>query len=145
MADEIKKEVRVLPGSDTFGEMIRVHGGSRQPRAYWLKVRAEERLAALIMDGERADRLAAPMPPVGWRDMRLLADMAKFSRLSAKKRLMSMRCRRLGLAKELAALSNGPPAKQKLLRPVIEKQLSELDNDILYLAEEIGEPIGERK
>jgi hypothetical protein len=136
---EESKRIRVLPGARTFGETVQPHGGRSQSRSYWLRVRSEERLEALIVKGDEADRLANRMPPIGWRDRRTLAEHAAFSRLPDWRRLLVMRRKRIRLAGELEALSGSPPAKRMLLAPVIERQIAELDDDIMYLAAEVGE------
>lgn len=139
MADETRREARVVPGGQTFGEeTVRARGGKRAARAYWLKVQAEERLAVLMVEGEMGDRLARPFPPLG-RDRKPLGIMAGFARLPARTKLLVLRGRREDLERELADLAGcGTPAKRLMLEPVIRKQIRDLDDDISYLAEELG-------
>jgi len=148
MPDETKREARAVPGGQTFGEeTVRARGGKRAARAYWLKVQAEERLAVLMVEGERGDRLARPFPPLG-RDRKPLRQMAEFARLPARTKLLILRGKRGDLERELADLvESGTPAKRLLVEPVIRKQIGELDDDIGYLAGEAGEPApkGDRK
>jgi len=142
MADEPKREAHMVPGGQTFGdETARVRGGKRQARAYWLKDRAENRLLVLLVRGEEGDRLARPFPYIGWRDRRSLAEQEQFARLPSRTKLIILRGRREDLERELAELmASGTPVKQRGLAPTIIRQIEELDEDIGYLAEEVGEP-----
>jgi hypothetical protein len=139
MADE-KRETRVVPGGQTFGdETARARGGKRAARAYWLKDQAEDRLALLMVEGARGDRLARPFPSLGC-DRKILRSMAGFARLPDRTKLLILRGKRGDLERELTDLiGSGAPAKRLLLEPVIRRQISELDDDIGYLAVETGE------
>lgn len=145
MADD-KREAREVPGSHTFGdETARAHGGKRQARAYWLKDRAEDRLLILLVRGQEGDTLARPFPAIGRRDRRLLADQAAFARLPARTRLLVLRGKREDLEGELSELrASGTPVKQRNVAPTILRQIQELDEDIGYLADEVGEPVPRR-
>lgn len=135
MTDETR-EVRMMSGSHTFGdETVRVRGGKRQARAYWLKRRGEERLAILL----RGHRLSRLFPTVARSDRRSFVDMVRCARLPPSKKLIVLLGKRKNLANELEALMKfGTTAKQRMLAPVIERQLLELDDYIQFLTEEVG-------
>jgi len=145
---DVKREAHTVPGSQTFGEeTVRARGGKRAARAYWLKVQAEERLAVLMVEGERGDRLSRPFPPLG-RDRKPLRQMAEFARLPARTKLLILRGKRGDLEQELTDLiGSGALTKRLLVESVIRKQIMELDDDIGYLAGEAGEsaPKGKSK
>jgi hypothetical protein len=140
MADKPKMEARMVPGGQTFGgEIIKVHSGKRQARAYWLKDRAENRLLVLLVKGEEGDRLTRSFPHIGWRDRRSLADQEQFARLPSRVKLIILRGRREDLEKELIELmKSGTPVKQRKFVPTIIQQIKELDEDMGYLADEVG-------
>ena len=147
MAEETKKEAHVVPGAQTFGkETAKARGGKRRARAYWLRDQAENRLLVLLERGEEADRLACPFPEINWRDIRRLHDGAKFARLPDGTKLLILRGERWSLERELANLmASGNLAKQRMLAPTIARQIEEISESIGYLADESGEPDGNRK
>jgi len=128
---ETDKEIRIVVGSKTFGETVRVRGGKRQARAYWLKSRAENRLWLLLANGGNADRLSRTDPPVDER-----AAKVRFARRPVVVRIAILRRRRENLERELGRLArDGTPAKRELLAPVISRQITELSNQIEELDE----------
>lgn len=113
-----------------------------------LKIKASERLLQLLRFGEKADRLASRMFPIGDGEKDSLDLQARIAGLPKLVQFAYHRSRYDDLRKELKALSESKNRRKfELIGPTIEREIAETESIMYDLYDEIkseGKVIGRK-